>query len=257
MKLGLIGNSLVHSFSPGYFAEKFKFEGLTNYSYQTYEMDNFNQHNLFELIKGEKLSGFNVTIPYKEAILPLLNELSEDALQIGAVNTVEVMWLNDEEYILKGHNTDWTGFLKAIRPFLTVNHQKALILGTGGASKAIAHALKTLGIDFYFAGRTRQEKIANLLLYSELNQFAIEQFKLIVNTTPLGTFPAINDCPAIPYQFVGSNHLLCDLIYNPAETAFMKHGKLNGASVMNGLSMLQFQADEAWTIWKNKKGHSV
>jgi shikimate dehydrogenase len=132
-----------------------------------------------------------------------------------------------------------------------------LILGTGGAAKAIAYALKSLGIDYFFASRSQAASGSNILNYSELNQNAITHFKLIINTTPVGTFPAIDECVQIPYQFIGKEHLLCDLIYNPSETKLMKLAKERGAAVINGLNMLQFQADEAWEIWNNKKGHSV
>jgi shikimate dehydrogenase len=256
MKYGLIGKSLKHSFSPAYFADKFKSEGLIDHQYKAYELEELNSATINELVLSESLHGFNITIPYKENILPFIDFISEDAKAIGAINTVFVDWKLDHTYTLNGYNTDWKGFLKAIRPFLTVYHQKALILGTGGASKAIAYALKSLGIDYFFASRNKQGQGSNVINYNELNQYAMAQFKLIINTTPLGTFPAIEGCPDIPYQYVGSNHLLCDLVYNPSETMFMQEGKKHGAAVMNGLSMLQFQADEAWDIWKNKKGHS-
>jgi shikimate dehydrogenase len=257
MNLGLIGKSLTHSFSPAYFTNKFVSESLTNHQYKAYEIEQLDEVKLHELILNEKLDGFNITIPYKERILPFLNELSDDASAIGAVNTVVVNWANTTNYTLKGYNTDWTGFLKSIRPFLTTHHQKALILGTGGASKAIGYALRTLGIDCFYASRSRDIKKTNQLFYDDLNNIAIQQFKLIINTTPLGTVPAIESYPNIPYQFIGKDHLLCDLVYNPSETQFMKQGKANGAAVLNGLGMLQFQADEAWQIWNNKKGHSV
>jgi shikimate dehydrogenase len=257
MKLGLIGKTLGHSFSPTYFKDKFIKQGLHHTSYLPFELASLSNEIIHQLVIKEKLDGFNVTIPYKEEIIPFLDELSDEAAAIGAVNTVEVKWHDSNSFSLKGSNTDWTGFLKAIRPFLTVHHQKALILGTGGASKAIAFALKSLGIDYYFVSRSKEHTFSNCLLYTELNQFAIAHFKLIINTSPLGTAPAIETCPNIPYEYVSKDHLLCDLVYNPAETLFMQNGKKYGATVMNGLSMLQFQADEAWQIWCNKKGHSV
>lgn len=256
MKLGLLGQSLQHSFSPAYFADKFLAEVVSANTYKAFEIAALDAKKLDDLILSERLDGFNVTIPYKEKILPFLHQLSEDATTIGAVNTVDVQWLTNKSYTLKGYNTDWTGFLKSIRPFLTLHHQKALILGTGGASKAIAYALKTLGIDMYYVTREAEKKGTNYLHYDELNQHAIRYFKLIINCTPLGTFPETENFPPIPYHFLSNEHLLCDLIYNPAETEFMKKGKAYGASVLNGLAMLQFQADEAWAIWKNKKGHS-
>jgi shikimate dehydrogenase len=257
MKLGLLGKTLGHSFSPAYFKEKFDQLGISGASYLPFESATISKELLHQLIIAENLDGFNVTIPYKESIITLLDELSKEALEIGAVNTVEVNWSDEHNFSIKGYNTDWTGFLKAIRPFLTVHHQKALILGTGGASKAIAYALKSLGIDFFFVSRSKDAAQSNCLLYNELNKFAMEHFKLIINTSPLGTVPDTETFPAIPYEYIGKEHLLCDLVYNPAETTFMKKGKHYGATVMNGLSMLQFQADDAWQIWNNKKGHSV
>jgi shikimate dehydrogenase len=257
MNLGIIGKSLIHSFSPQYFAEKFIKEACTDNSYHAFEIPQLDKATLDALVINKNLNGFNVTIPYKETIIPLLNNLSDDAKTIGAVNTVEVNWINDKEYSLKGHNTDWIGFLKAIRPFLTVHHQKALILGTGGASKAVAYALSSLGIDYYFVSRSKDESHVNQLQYSDLNKNVLSFYKFIINTSPLGTYPEVEGYPEIPYEFIGKEHLLFDLVYNPAETVFLAIGKEKGASVMNGLSMLQFQADEAWQLWNNKKGHSV
>ena len=183
MNLGLIGKSLTHSFSPAYFTNKFVSESLNNHQYKAYEIEQLDEVKLHELISNEQLEGFNVTIPYQESILPFMNELSDDASAIGAVNTVVVHWTNTANYTLKGYNTDWTGFLKSIRPFLTTHHQKALILGTGGASKAIGYALKTLGIDCFYVSRFRDNHKTNQLIYEDLNKIAIEQFKLIWFTT--------------------------------------------------------------------------
>jgi shikimate dehydrogenase len=257
MKFALIGKSLKHSFSPTYFAAKFNAEGLADYQYNSFEIPELTAEALDKMVLSEKLNGFNVIIPYKEIILPYLYDISEDAKAIGAINTVYVDWQSNDVYTLKGYNTDWQGFLKAIRPFLTVHHQQALILGTGGAAKAIAYALKSLGIEYFFASRNKKELGSNILNYNELNQYAMAHFKLIINTTPLGTFPAIESFPDLPYHFIGKDHLICDLVYNPSETKFMQLSKASGAAVLNGLSMLQFQADEAWKIWTNKKGHSV
>jgi shikimate dehydrogenase len=250
MKFGLIGKTLTHSYSPDYFKKKFERLGLKDYQYKAYELAHLDANSLNELVIAEQLKGFNITIPYKESIVPLLNELSEDALNIGAVNTVKVNWINQSTFSLKGYNTDWTGFLKSIRPFLTIHHQKALILGTGGASKAIAYALKSMGIDYYFVSRTATNKHSNSFSYNELNEFIIKQFKFIINTTPIGTFPNVFEIPEIPFQYIGCEHLLVDLVYNPNETKFMKMGKEHDATVLNGLGMLQFQADAAWEIWR-------
>lgn len=249
MKLGLIGKSLLHSFSPDYFNKKFELLSVHNYSYKAFEINDLNSETLHNLIQEQHLEGFNITIPYKEIIVAFLNELSADAMEIGAVNTVKVKWTEANSYLLKGYNTDWGGFLKSIRPFLTLHHHKALILGTGGASKSIAFALRSLGIDYYFVSRNKKDVHGNVFLYNELNEFIMKQFKFIVNTTPVGTFPNIEEYPEIPYQYLGNEHLLCDLVYNPDETQFLKKGKVQKATVLNGLGMLQFQADAAWEIW--------
>lgn len=256
MKLGLIGKSLSHSFSPAYFKQLFVSEQMHHSDYSAYEIPLLNKTTLHDFIITHHIDGFNVTIPYKEQIFSLLDSCSADAQKIGAINTVDVQWMDENKYILKGYNTDWTGFLKSIRPFLATQHQKALILGTGGASKAIAYALQSLGIDYYFVSRKSDENAAQVLSYDSLNEHVMRFFKLIINTTPLGTFPDTETCPLIPYQHIDETHLLCDLVYNPTETEFLKRGKAQGAAVLNGLSMLQFQANDAWEIWKNKKGHS-
>jgi shikimate dehydrogenase len=250
MKLGLIGKSLVHSFSPDYFSEKFLQEQLYDYTYQALEIETLNKVALHQLIKKHQLNGFNVTIPYKETIVPFLDSCSNDAEEIGAINTVKVIHWPDGNLYLSGYNTDWIGFLKSIRPFLTTHHQKALILGTGGASKAVAYALKTLGIDCLLVSSKADKISHDTITYSQLNDFLIGHYKLIINTTALGTFPNNEEAPIIPYAAIGSDHLLYDLVYNPAETLFMKKGAAHGASVMNGLSMLKFQAEEAFELWK-------
>lgn len=249
MNFGLIGQSLSHSFSPDYFNEKFLQLQLHDYTYQPFEMKVLTEFALHQLIKSNKLNGFNVTIPYKQAILPFIDSCSIEAEEIGAVNTVKVTHWPDGSFYLTGYNTDWKGFLKSLRPYLSVHHHKALILGTGGASAAIAYALKSLGIEYLFVTRQNQSQSSNVLSYNQLNAFVMEQFKLIVNTTPLGTYPDVDGGPPIPYMSIGADHLLCDLVYNPAETQFMKKGRERGAAVMNGLSMLKFQADEAFEIW--------
>jgi shikimate dehydrogenase len=250
MKLGLIGKSLTHSFSPDYFREKFIQEQLYNHTYQAFEIGTLTKSTLRGLIKKHQLNGFNVTIPYKETIVPFIDSCSMDAEEIGAINTVKVIHWPDGNLYLTGYNTDWTGFLKSIRPFLTMHHQKALILGTGGASKAVAYALKTLGIDCLLVSSKTVNLNHHVISYSQLNNSLIDHFKLIINTTPLGTFPNSEEAPLIPYKAIGTEHLLCDLVYNPAETLFMRMGAERGASVMNGLSMLKFQAEQAFELWK-------
>lgn len=246
---GLIGYPLSHSFSKKYFTEKFEKEKITNAEYELYSIENI---NLFPdlLATNKELVGINVTIPYKESVMPFLDELNEIAKGIGAVNCIKIIRNNNDKPKLIGYNTDAYGFQQSIKPFLEIQHEKALILGTGGASKAVAYVLKSIGIEVYFVSRTKNENSkTNTLTYTELNEHTINAFKLIVNTSPIGTYPNINEAPNIPYQFISNKHLLYDLVYNPSETEFLKRGKSQGATVVNGLSMLQLQAEEAWNIW--------
>jgi shikimate dehydrogenase len=246
---GLIGRSLQHSFSQKYFTQKILNEGLTHCVYQNFEIENIEL--LTQIIqRNENLIGLNVTIPYKEAVIPLLHDIDETAASIGAVNCIRVI-RNQNSIQLKGYNTDAFGFKTSIKPFLTSQHHRALILGTGGASKAVHHVLKQIGIDCFFVSRYKNTKkeIANCLDYTELNQYVMDAFKLIVNTTPLGMYPHSNTFPEIPYQYISTEHLLFDLVYNPQETLFLEQGKAQGAKVVNGLSMLHLQAEEAWRIW--------
>jgi shikimate dehydrogenase len=245
MNLGLIGKSLSHSFSKSYLEEKFIKENKSDFLYTNFDLENL--HTFPELVLKHRLSGLNVTKPYKESVIPFLNELDVTAKEIGAVNCIKISWENDTPY-LKGYNTDYYGFAQSIKPFLEPIHQKALILGTGGASKAIAYALKNVGVDFYYV-TTGQKKAANYFHYSELNEYVLNAFKLIVNCTPLGMYPKIEVCPEIPFQYLTAEHLLYDLIYNPEETLFLQKGKAQGAVTINGLNMLKLQADKAWEIW--------
>lgn len=241
-KYGLVGKNISYSFSKTYFSEKFEKENLPN----TYENFDIGSIELFPKIISETndLKGLNVTIPYKEKVIDFLDELDEDAEKIGAVNTIKV--LRDKK--LKGYNTDHFGFQKSLEPFLPLQKKTALILGTGGASKAIAFALKNLGFNFKFVSRNAKPET---LTYSDLDKSVIEDNLLIVNCTPLGTFPNIEDYPPIPYQYLTENHLLYDLIYNPVETAFLKRGKSQQAQTVNGLEMLEIQAEKAWKIWNS------
>ena len=243
---GLIGYPLSHSFSKKYFTEKFEREKISNCEYNLYPLENIN--HLPELIlDNSNLYGLNVTIPYKESVIPFLDELDETAKAVGAVNCIKIL---RAEGLLIGYNTDIYGFRQSIKPFLDNQHERALILGTGGASKAVAYVLKEIGIDCYFVSRTKNnEAKEKTFLYEDINEYILSAFKLIVNTTPVGMYPQINEAPALPYQFITSSHLLYDLVYNPAETEFLRHGKLQGASTVNGLSMLQQQAEEAWRVW--------
>ena len=241
-EFGLIGRSLTHSFSKNYFEKKFAVQGLLDCSYNNFELDTIDA--LRSLISSHpNLNGLNVTIPYKESVLSYLDELSADAKEIGAVNCIE---LKNKKLI--GHNTDVYGFAQSIKPFLDTNHQKALILGSGGAAKAVSHALKKIGVDVYFVSSS-PKKTPNTFLYSEINQMMLQACKLVVNCTPLGMFPNTNNCPALPYAFFTPEHLAVDLIYNPEETLFLKQAKEQGAITLNGLSMLRLQAEKSWEIW--------
>jgi shikimate dehydrogenase len=239
---GLIGKKLDHTFSPGYFNAKFSREAIEAY-YYPFEIQDINL--VRDLIqKTPELRGFNVTIPYKIEILPFLDEIDPDAKEIGAVNCVK---LKGEK--MAGYNTDYVGFEKSLIPLLKSFHKKALILGTGGASMAVKFVLKKLGISFSFASRNELEDGYS---YDQLTEEIITGHKLIINTTPLGMFPTVEAAPAIPYEGIGQQHLIYDLIYNPAETKFLSFGKTHGASIKNGLEMLQLQAEESWRIWNGQ-----
>ena len=242
LHLGLIGKTLDYSFSKSYFDKKFENPKFRGFTYQNFELKNQEELQHFFQQKSVELDGFNVTIPYKEAVLSFLDFLDENALKIGAVNTVSI-----KKGMFFGYNTDQFGFENAIKPFLKKNHQKALILGTGGASKAIAFTFKKLNIPFIFVSRNPifKESIG----YDKLDQNHFENYQIIVNTTPLGTYPNIKAFPQIPFHLMNSNHLAFDLIYNPSETEFLKRAKNQGATTSNGLTMLTLQAEKAWKIW--------
>jgi len=263
-RFGLIGYPLSHSFSRKYFKEKFKKENITDASYQIFPIQSLVEfpniiHQMPELV------GLNVTIPYKVDIIPFLNEIDLAAKDAGAVNTIKIIKLREPGQIevnewtdqnlsldhvkLIGYNTDVYGFEMTLKPLLQPIHTKALILGTGGASKAVEYIFKKLGISYLFVSRNPEK--SNEVSYGELNETAISQFPLIVNTTPLGMFPDTDKFPPIPYEFLTENHFLYDLIYNPEETIFLKKGREKGAITQNGLSMLKFQAEKAWEIWNS------
>lgn len=246
---GLIGFPLSHSFSEKYFAEKFQRENITDASYQLFPVETIEK--LPRLIsENPELAGLNVTIPYKEKVIPFLDELDETAKAVGAVNTIRISRLKSQVSRLKGYNTDVHGFRQSIKPFLTSAHERALILGTGGASKAVEYVLKQIGVDCIFVSREKKNIAGKTILsYEELNRYVIDSCKLIVNCSPVGTFPNINESPKLPYEAIGKEHLLYDLVYNPAETEFLKKGKANGAQIMNGLDMLKMQAEKAWEVW--------
>ena len=238
---GLIGKTLGHSFSKSYFENKFIKEQIQNAFYSNFPLESIEEFK--SLIKKTTFRGLNVTIPYKSSIIPFLDELSEEAKSIGAVNTIH--FKNNR---LIGYNTDYLGFHNAIKPFLQNTMEQALILGTGGASKAVVYALEKIGIKCLCVSRLPNEQQLN---YNQLNDLVLKHHLLIVNTTPLGTTPNIDKCPDIPYQFVTAEHLLVDLVYNPEETLFLKKGRENLANILNGKSMLINQAEEAWKIWNS------
>lgn len=241
-KLGLIGYPLTHSFSKKYFSEKFIRENIPGYSYDAFSLEKI--ADFPELLKKEKdLIGLSVTIPHKETVIPFLTELDETAKTIGAVNCIKIS--NGK---LTGYNTDAFGFKQSIRPFLDTNHTKALIFGTGGASKAVAYVLKNLGIHYWFVSRNKNGA-ENMLTYDELNADIILACKLLINCTPVGMSPNNDKFLDIPYSAITPQHLAYDLIYNPEETVFLKKAKEQGALVSNGYNMLCFQAEEAWRIW--------
>ena len=242
-KYGLIGYPLGHSFSISYFNEKFSNEGLDSI-YENYEIPSID--NLIEIIAtNHELKGLNVTIPYKEKILPFLDMITPEAQAIGAVNVVKII-RKGNKIQLKGYNSDVIGFTQSIEPLLDKQHKKALILGTGGASKAVDYGLKSLGIETQFVSRRKSDYAID---YSELTPDIIKRYKIIVNCTPCGMFPKTDDCPNIPYEGIGEGHLLYDLLYNPDETLFMRKGLEHGATVKNGLEMLLLQAFASWKFW--------
>lgn len=240
---GLIGHPLGHSFSKKFFNEKFQNE-MIDAEYRNFDIDTIKS---FPTIIEEysNLRGLNVTIPYKELIIPYLDELSEDAQAIGAVNVIKIS-RNHEGVHLKGYNSDVIGFTDSIRPLLKPFHKKALILGTGGASKAIRYGLYKLGIETCFVSRRPKE---GMLTYSDLTADIMAEHTVIVNCSPVGMFPHTDERPDLPYQFIGSYHILYDLVYNPDETLFMKSGKEQGATTKNGLEMLILQARAGWNFW--------
>jgi len=238
-KFGLLGKNISYSFSQGYFTQKFKDLGLTDHSYENFDIQNIGE--LKNVLAQNNLKGLNVTIPYKRDVIPYLNELDAKAEKIGAVNTIQFT-----KNGLKGFNTDAYGFQKSLEPFLKPHHKNALILGTGGASKAVRFVLDELGIPNTYVSRSKKE---GQYTYGELDKDIIEKNTLIINCTPLGTYPKVEDKPQIPYQHIGTNHLLYDLIYNPEKTTFLTLGEANGAAICNGLKMLEQQAEKAWEIW--------
>ena len=238
-QFGLIGKSLSHSFSKKYFQEKFKTESILSCSYENLEFGD--EKSLYEFLDQTNFEGLNVTTPYKKSVVQACSTLSKEVEEIGAANV-----LKKTSNGWEAQNSDVYGFQALLRPHLRGHHQRALVLGSGGASKAVTFVLKKLGLDFINVSRTAG---AGRATYDQLNKNAVRDFNLIVNTTPLGTFPEIESCPDIPYQFLTEKNLLIDLVYNPSETLFMKKGKERGAMIANGLEMLKAQAEKSWEIW--------
>jgi shikimate dehydrogenase len=240
-QFGIIGFPLGHSFSQKYFTDKFNQLGLSEYSYTNFPIPNIEE--VKNVIKNNpSLMGFNVTIPYKQAIINYLHNTSNLPFGLQACNCVK---LTDDKLI--GYNTDVIGFEKSLLPHLTNHHTHALVLGNGGAAAAVKFVLNKLKINFKTVSRKRANDID--FCYKDIDEEIISTHLLIINTTPLGTFPNIAECPAIPYQFITSKHLLYDLVYNPNETLFLQKGKANGAAIKNGSDMLVIQAEESWRIW--------
>lgn len=242
---GLIGYPLRVSFSRKFFTEFFQKEKIAA-QYDLYPLETIKDFPA--LLQKQRLSGLNVTIPYKEQVIPFLDELDETAAAIAAVNVIKFMELNGE-IRLKGYNTDLIGFVDSIKAFLKKHHTKALILGTGGASKAVDYGLKTLGLATRFVSRNGNEDVYS---YADLNESIMQEYTVIVNTTPLGMSPNVDACPDIPYEFLTENHLLYDVIYTPEETLFLSKGKAQDCVIINGLQMLHGQAEAAWRIWNEK-----
>lgn len=258
-KYGLIGYPLGHSFSKDYFTKKFEREGLTDCVYEIFPLPNLSGFE--DLIRSEPdLCGLNVTIPHKIGVMFYLTEIDEAAKAIDAVNCIKVVnarpaasffsgEVSSMNVKLIGYNTDAYGFEKSLSPLLKSNHTKALVLGTGGASRAVTYVLQKLHIEYILVSR---RSVGKQLKYADLNQEIIESHPLIINTSPVGMAPHIDECPDIPYEYLSSQHLLYDLIYNPEKTEFLKRGEAKGAAIKNGMEMLQLQAEKAWEIWNSE-----
>ena len=238
-KYGIIGFPLGHSFSRGFFTEKFAREGI-DAQYLNFEIPDARM--LLDVLRDNpELRGLNVTLPHKQAVIPLLDELSDEAREIGAVNVIRV-----RDGKLKGFNSDITGFTESIKPLLKPHHKKALVLGTGGASKAIRVGLKRMGIEWKYVSRTPRE---GMMTYEDITAETLQEYSVIVNCSPVGMFPKVDEAPAIPYEYLTPKHLLFDCVYNPEDTLFMQKGREQGATVKNGLEMLHLQAIASWRFW--------
>jgi shikimate dehydrogenase len=237
---GIIGYPLSHSFSQKYFKEKFEKEGIVDADFLQFPIEHIDALN--DVLKRHNtLQGFAITIPYKKSVLQFLHQSTDAVKQMGACNCVRI-----KDGKLYGYNTDVVGFEKSFTPLLQPHHTKALILGTGGAAAAVEFTLHKLNIPYRFVSRT---KSGNNYTYNELNEDIMKEYSIIINSTPLGTFPKVDEAPEIPYSLLSSQHYLFDLVYNPAETKFLRLGKQQGATVKNGYDMLIIQAEENWRIW--------
>jgi shikimate dehydrogenase len=243
---GLIGHRLGYSFSKKFFTVKFESEGISDCEYRNFEIDSIEAfQDIFK--KHKNIYGLNVTIPYKEQVMQYLDEIDEEAQKVGAINTIKPIPEVNKDLRLKGYNTDIYGFETSLKRVITSNHKHALVLGTGGASKAIKYVLEKLNIEYISA--SIEELKENEIGYDEIDEKMMKLRTLIIHATPLGTYPNIDSCPVIPYEHIGKGHVLFDLVYNPEETKFMKLGREKGAKAVNGLEMLQLQAIKAWDIW--------
>jgi shikimate dehydrogenase len=243
---GLIGYPLTHSLSAQYFNEKFFRENIRDSRYELFPLENISF--LKTLVESNPdLRGLNVTIPYKVDVIPLLSSMDDIAKSTSAVNCIRIV--DPKNFLLHGYNTDAFGFEESLKPLLKKDHQKALVLGTGGASKAITFVLKKIGVEFLLVSR---KKIDHTILYADLNEEIIRSYRLIINATPAGMFPHIGESPDIPYHYLTKDHVLYDLVYNPSETLFMKRGIEQKATVKNGLEMLYLQAERSWQIWNKE-----
>ncbi len=261
-KFGLIGYPLGHSFSEKYFSEKFEKLGLSDHEYKLYPLQNLSDFPA--LLKDDKdICGLNVTIPHKIGVMYYLDEIDPVAKEVDAVNCIkvthhhavrslfsgELCTMNAHKPKLKGYNTDVYGFEQSLKPMLKNYHKKALVLGNGGAARAVKYVLEKLKIDYTFVSR---KPYGNIISYQDLGKEVVKEHKIIINTSPVGTYPNIDEAPAIPYDFIDDKHLFYDLIYNPEETTFLKRGREKGAQIKNGYEMLELQAEKSWDIWNSK-----
>ena len=245
---GLIGQSLIHSFSKDYFNKKFKTENI-DALYSNFEIDNIS--TLRDLFSDFKLSGLNVTIPFKQKVISQLDSLDEISQKIDAVNTIKPFFKNNKLISLKGYNTDVYGFQQMLKPYLKSHHTKALVLGTGGASKAVAYVLNAYNIDVNFISRNKFPSLNNYFTWNQLNSHMVAGHYIIINTTPVGMYPDVDQEIKISYDNLTSKHLVIDLIYNPDQTLFLKKALLKNAQTLNGYQMLVHQALKAWNIWES------